>query len=65
VPRVQLEDLVTVREIAGRFGVGVQAVHQWRRRDPRFPKPLAVHSCALVFSWRAMQRRARQTGRLA
>jgi len=65
VPRVDLEDLVTVRDIANRFGVGIQAVHQWRRRDPRFPRPVTTLGQSLVFSWAAVEKWARATGRLS
>jgi hypothetical protein len=58
-------DLVSASEIAARLGAkrpGV--VHDWRRRHPDFPKPIARLALGYVWSWPDVEVWARSTGRL-
>jgi hypothetical protein len=62
---VPVADLEGAREIATRLGVKhPETVHGWTRRDPSFPKPVAVISGTKVWRWTQIQRWARRTGRL-
>ena len=61
-----MTQLVGAAEIAERLGVkrpGV--VHDWRRRHPDFPKPVAHLRQAMIWAWPDVERWARKTGRLA
>lgn len=60
-----MDQLVGTAEIAERLGVRrQQVVHDWRRRHPDFPAPVATLKQALVFDWAEVERWARRTGRL-
>ncbi len=60
-----MDDLVGSTEIAERLGVAhPQLVHDWRRRHPDFPQPVASLRQALIWSWPDVERWARRTGRL-
>jgi hypothetical protein len=61
---VDADDLVSASEIATRLGAkrpGV--VHDWRRRHPDFPEPIARLALGYVWSWRDVEAWARATGR--
>jgi hypothetical protein len=63
--RVDVENLVGAAEIAERLGVKrPQVVHDWRRRYPDFPQPVANLRQALIWNWPDVERWARKTGRL-
>jgi predicted DNA-binding transcriptional regulator AlpA len=58
--------LVGAAEIAARIGVKrPQVVHDWRRRYPDFPPPVATLRQALVWNWPDVERWAKRTGRLS
>ncbi len=60
-----MDQLVGAAEVAQRLGVGrPQVVHDWRRRHPDFPEPVAVLKQAMVWHWPDVERWARKTGRL-
>lgn len=60
-----MEDLVGAAEIAERLGATrPQAVHEWRRRYADFPEPIARLRQAMVWSWRDVEKWAREVGRL-
>lgn len=60
-----MEQLVGAAEIAERTGANsVQTVHSWRRRDPRFPAPVATLRQAMVWHWPDVEKWAKATGRL-
>ena len=60
-----MSKLVGTTEIAERLGVKRQhVVHDWRRRYPDFPKPVAHLKTALIWYWPDVERWAKQTGRL-
>jgi hypothetical protein len=62
---VEIAELVGAVEIAERLGVArPQVVHDWRRRHPEFPKPIAVISRVGIWYWPDVERWARATGRL-
>ena len=64
--KVDVEHLVGTAEIAARLGVKrPQVVHDWRRRHPDFPEPIAVVSGVHVWAWPDVKRWAIATGRLA
>lgn len=44
-------EVVSVTEIAQRASVQRQTVHQWRRRHPDFPPPLAELAVGPVWAW--------------
>jgi hypothetical protein len=63
--QVDADDLVSASEIATRLGVkrpGV--VHDWRRRYPDFPRPIARLALGYVWAWPDIEEWARATGRL-
>jgi predicted DNA-binding transcriptional regulator AlpA len=63
--RVDVDQLVGTTEIAARLGVQrPQVVHDWRRRHPEFPKPVAVVSRVGLWFWPDVEKWARATGRL-
>lgn len=57
-----MPDLVGPHEIAGRLGVKVTTVHQWRQRD-LLPEPEAVISGVPVWLWEVIEKWAKETGR--
>jgi hypothetical protein len=60
-----VSQLVGASEIAERLGVKrSNVVHDWRRRYPDFPAPVARLRQALVWNWPDVARWARRTGRL-
>jgi predicted DNA-binding transcriptional regulator AlpA len=62
---VNSDDLVGAAEIAARLGVKrTTVVHDWRRRHPDFPEPIAKLQAAYVWSWPDVESWARHTGRL-
>jgi predicted DNA-binding transcriptional regulator AlpA len=64
--RIDVDQLVGAAEIAQRLGVKrPQVVHDWRRRHPDFPAPVAELHAALVWAWPDVERWARKTGRLS
>jgi predicted DNA-binding transcriptional regulator AlpA len=63
--QVPVDQLVGANEIAERLGVGKSTVvHDWRRRHPEFPEPVAKLKTALVWDWAEVEAWARATGRL-
>ena len=63
--RIDPKDLVGAHEIAERLGVArPQVVHDWRRRHPEFPQPVAQLKTALIWDWNDVKRWAQRTGRL-
>lgn len=63
--KVDVDELVSAGEIAKRLHLrGRQAVHDWRRRHPDFPAPVAKLDIGLVFAWPDVEKWARRTGRL-
>lgn len=63
--RIDVDNLVGAAEIAQRCGVKrPQVVHDWRRRYPDFPEPVAQLRQALVWNWPEVERWAKDTGRL-
>lgn len=62
--RIDVDHLVGAAEIAERLGAArPQVVHEWRRRYPDFPQPVASLKQALVWNWPDVERWARATGR--
>lgn len=63
--RVDVSQLVGAAEIATRLGAKrPQVVHDWRRRHPDFPEPVAQLSQVLVWAWPDVEAWAKKTGRL-
>jgi hypothetical protein len=63
--RVDVEQLVGVTEIAQRLGLKTAGtVHDWRRRYPEFPEPVAKLAMGVVFVWPDVEAWARRKGRL-
>ena len=63
--RVNAADLVGAAEIAERLGIAyVETIHNWRRRYPDFPQPVAKLRQALIWSWPDVEKWAKATGRL-
>jgi len=62
---VNVDDLVGAAEIADRLGIAyVETIHNWRRRYPDFPPPIAKLRQALIWSWPDVEAWAKATGRL-
>lgn len=60
-----MDQLVGVAEIADRLGLSRrQVVHNWQRRYPDFPEPVATLTQGQVWSWPDVERWLRRTGRL-
>lgn len=60
-----MDQLVGAAEIAERVGLaGPRIVHDWRRRYPDFPAPVAILTMGLVWAWPDVEAWARRTGRL-
>ena len=57
-------NLVGASEIAARLGTGSSVVHDWARRYPEFPDPLAKLSMGNIWWWPAVEEWARATGRI-
>ncbi|MCU1498448.1 MAG: Ribonuclease VapC [Acidimicrobiales bacterium] len=63
---VDPDDLVGAAEIADRLHLAHrETVHNWRRRYPDFPEPIAELQMGLVWNWADVQRWATATGRTA
>jgi hypothetical protein len=64
--KVNVNDLVGAAEIAERLGdLQPRTVHQWHRRYPDFPQPVATLRQAMVWVWPDVESWARKTGRLS
>ena len=62
---VDPDHLVGAAEIAQRLGLAhPETVHNWRRRHPEFPQPVATVGNVSVWSWPDVEAWARATGRL-
>jgi hypothetical protein len=60
-----VSQLVGTAEIAERLGVkSPKVVHDWRRRYPDFPEPVAEVSSVHVWVWPDIEKWAKATGRL-
>lgn len=63
--KVSVSDLVGTAEIAQRLGArNAELVHDWRRRYPDFPSPVARLKIGFVWAWPDVEAWARRTGRL-
>lgn len=63
--RVDVDHLVGSVEIASRLGVArPQVIHDWIRRHPEFPRPVATLARVRIWAWPDVERWARRTGRL-
>ena len=59
-----MDQLVGAAEIAERLGVKRSTVvHDWRRRHPAFPEPVARLRAGLVWAWPDVEKWAKSTGR--
>ncbi len=66
VRKVHVTDLVGAAEIAERIGdTQPRTVHQWHRRYPDFPEPVATLQQAMVWAWPDVATWAKKTGRLS
>jgi hypothetical protein len=64
--RIDPAQLVGSGEIAERLGVArPQVVHDWRRRHPDFPEPVAKLKTAMNWYWPDVEEWAIRTGRLS
>jgi hypothetical protein len=62
--RVDADNLVGAHEVAQRLGVSrPQVIHEWRKRHPDFPQPVATLTNGLIWDWTDIQKWARATGR--
>ncbi len=62
--QVDVDELVGAAEIAARLGSKrTSIVHDWRRRHPEFPQPVATLQAGLVWAWPDVAEWARETGR--
>jgi hypothetical protein len=62
--QVDVDELVGAAEIAARLGSErTSIVHDWRRRHPEFPQPVATLKAGLVWSWPDVAVWAKATGR--
>lgn len=60
-----MDKLVGTAEIAERLGAkNPELVHDWRRRYPDFPEPVARLKIGMIWHWPDVERWARATGRL-
>lgn len=63
--KVDVEDLVGAPDIAARLDLANPSlVHDWRRRHPDFPDPIARLGNISVWAWPDIEAWARRTGRL-
>jgi len=61
---LDVDHLVGAAEIVERLGAkNAHLVHDWRRRYPDFPQPIAQLKQAMVWYWPEVERWARATGR--
>ena len=62
---MNVDDLVGAAEIARRCGLGKSTVvHDWRYRYEDFPEPVLKLDAALIWEWPAVEKWAREKGRL-
>ena len=62
---IKLSDLVGAAKIAEKLGfTHPQSIHTLRRRCPDFPAPVASLRRAHLWNWVAVERWARETGRI-
>ena len=60
-----MDKLVGTAEIADRLGAKrPELIHDWRRRYPDFPQPVASLRIGFIWNWNEVERWARATGRL-
>lgn len=60
-----MDQLVGAAEIAERLGVrNASLVHDWVRRYPDFPEPVAELKAGHIWAWPDVEAWARHTGRL-
>jgi hypothetical protein len=63
--RLDVDQLVGTAEIAERLGLAhPETVHDWRRRHPEFPAPVARLRIGYIWYWPEVERWAVATGRL-
>jgi predicted DNA-binding transcriptional regulator AlpA len=59
-----VDELVGATEIAECFGLGKSTVvHDWRRRYPDFPQPVARLKGVVIWAWPDVEKWANATGR--
>lgn len=59
-----MDQLVGAAEIATRLGVNKSTVvHDWRKRYPDFPEPVATLTAGLVWAWPDVEKWAKATRR--
>lgn len=60
-----MDQLVGAAEIAARLtpSGATSIVHDWRRRYPDFPEPVATLKAGLVWAWPDVEKWAKATGR--
>lgn len=61
--KVEVEDLVSAVEIAERLDRSRNIVHNWLRRYPSFPRPIVRLAIGHLWSWKAVEAWAGETGR--
>lgn len=61
--KVDVGDLVSSAEAGERLGVKRSLVHDWLRRYPDFPRPIARLAIGLVWSWPDIEKWTAETGR--
>ncbi|MEO1063007.1 MAG: helix-turn-helix domain-containing protein [Actinomycetota bacterium] len=63
--RVDLDEMITVDDIAERLGVSVATVRMWRNRThTEFPEPFKRFGVTMVWRWGDVLRWAGQHGRI-
>jgi len=63
--KIDVDELVGTAEIAQRLGArNPELVHDWRRRHPDFPQPVARLKIGFVWVWLDIEAWAKRTGRL-
>ena len=60
---IAVSDLCDQQTIADRAGVSLAAVRKWRQRYDAFPSPVVVIGGSPAFSWTAVRRWLKATGR--
>jgi predicted DNA-binding transcriptional regulator AlpA len=64
IRRVAVNQLVGAAEIAHRLGKKqTHIVHEWRKRYPDFPEPVATLTMGMVWAWSDVERWAKANGR--
>jgi hypothetical protein len=59
-----VNQMVGAAEIAERLGMrSASLVHDWRKRYPDFPQPVATLKAGLVWAWPDVEKWAKATGR--